>query len=273
METIAFCRFGMVPMRAEAAEQSEQVSQLLFAEWVKVIEETENWTRIATLSDDYGGWVDKKSLLVATKEECDTWQKAPKFFIEAPWGMATAFGETYTRKIFFANEIPLPKQSFTVGGTHFQIEIPLQNKPPCRTVRTLLEYAVSYQGTPYLWGGKTRAGIDCSGFIQAIFRHAMLSLPRDAYLQAEKGTAVSSLDYAQAGDVAFFHTKTRKISHVGLLLSPGSIVHASGDVHIDMIDNLGIFHLENNQYTHYLSSIRRFVHTDENGLLSSIIEP
>lgn len=272
METIAFCRFGIVPMRAEAAEQSEQVSQLLFAEWVEVIEETEDRFRVSTLSDRYIGWVDKKSLIITSKEEYEKWGKQPEFFIAEPWGMAMAFGKTYTRKVFFSNEIPLPGPSFTVGGTHFQIETPLQKKIPCSSVAALLEYAVSYQGTPYLWGGKTRAGIDCSGFIQAVFRHTLLSLPRDAFLQAEKGTEVSSLDYARSGDVVFFHTKTRKISHVGLLLSPNSIIHASGDVHIDMIDNLGIFCLENNQYTHYLSSIRRFIHTDEHGTIASLLE-
>jgi gamma-D-glutamyl-L-lysine dipeptidyl-peptidase len=118
--------------------------------------------------------------------------------------------------------------------------------------------ALQYLDTPYSWGGKSKCGIDCSGFCQQVFKQFGIKLPRDAYQQAEHGEVVGFLLEAQTGDLAFFDNEEGKITHVGLMLSPDEIIHASGKVRIDKIDNQGIIHSETGARTHKLRIIKRY---------------
>jgi cell wall-associated NlpC family hydrolase len=121
------------------------------------------------------------------------------------------------------------------------------------------ETALQYLNTPYLWGGKTPFGIDCSGFTQQVFKICGYKLPRDAYQQALLGKIVSDIEDAAPGDLAFFTNTQGRVYHVGIILEDKQIIHASGKVKIDRIDENGIFDVENNVYTHPLSLIRRIL--------------
>ena len=121
------------------------------------------------------------------------------------------------------------------------------------------DVARSFLHAPYQWGGRTHAGIDCSGFSQAVMRQFGVSLPRDAWQQATEGTTVDFLPAAQTGDLAFFDNDQGRITHVGIMLGNGQIIHASGCVKIDQIDNQGIFSSQLQKHSHKLRIIKRYL--------------
>jgi hypothetical protein len=112
--------------------------------------------------------------------------------------------------------------------------------------------------TPYLWGGKSMFGIDCSGFVQQVFKMFGIPLLRDAYLQAEQGSLINTMEETRLGDLAFFHNEKGRITHVGIILENNQIVHASGKVRIDKFDAKGIINYETGERTHELHSMRRY---------------
>ena len=120
----------------------------------------------------------------------------------------------------------------------------------------LAENALMYLNAPYLWGGRSPLGIDCSGFTQMVYRLQGVDLPRDAYQQAEVGTTLSFVEESEAGDLAFFDNNEERITHVGIILENNHIIHASGKVRIDRIDQQGIFNKELGTHTHKLRLIK-----------------
>jgi len=121
------------------------------------------------------------------------------------------------------------------------------------------EIASLYLNAPYLWGGRSPLGIDCSGFTQVVFKAAGVRLPRDAYQQAEVGQTLGFVEEASEGDLAFFDNAEGKIIHVGIVLKDRFIIHASGKVRIDKLDHQGIFNRETGKYSHTLRVIKRIV--------------
>ena len=122
--------------------------------------------------------------------------------------------------------------------------------------KKLIENALMYLNAPYLWGGRSPLGIDCSGFTQMVYRLQGINLPRDAYQQAEVGTTLSFIEESDPGDLAFFDNNEGKITHVGIILEENHIIHASGKVRIDRIDQQGIFNTEIGTHTHKLRLIK-----------------
>jgi hypothetical protein len=222
------CTLGIVPMRAEPSDKSEQISQLLFGERFTILKSLDKWTRIITHLDNYEGFIDNKQLGLAE--------------VQNP----------------FHSPLPIPvfrQERFYPAGSFadFSVEFPKWTD--------IESCAKSFLGTPYLWGGRTHAGIDCSGFTQIVFRLMEKNLPRDAYQQAECGETISFIEETQTGDVAFFDNADGKIIHVGIILQkPGehfpAIIHASGEVRIDTLDNEGI-KKENGEQSHRLRVIKR----------------
>ena len=252
MRKYAISLLAFIPMRSESSERSEMTTQILFGELIRVIDVNDNWTYVELRYDAYRGYVDTKMLTFISEEEYTRLNSLIHFY--AP--------EIYQYILHKDEKIPIymgstvyyenKQKFFTVNGEEYQYSFKKQNK-------TILDSARSLLHTPYLWGGKTPFGIDCSGFTQLIFRTNCISILRDASQQAEQGEEVVFHDNIQAGDLAFFGD-SESITHVGILIDSKNIIHASGKVRIDSFDNYGIFSEELGKHTHKLRFIKRIIY-------------
>lgn len=251
---------AVVPIRAEASHQSEMVSQLLFGELAEITEGnpqlvTGSFVKIKTQFDGYEGW-------------CQAAQLA-----KVPADFASGFGSAITAEVLNLMEVngtkmQLPfgvslslfrQQQLKLEGYQFtylgKSTMPEHNQFSSERVK---EIAALFLNTPYLWGGRSLFGIDCSGFVQQVYRYFNIMLPRDAYQQAEIGMDIAFLAESQCGDLAFFDNPAGKITHVGILLNESQIIHASGKVRIDGIDQAGILNTDTGERTHSLRLIKRY---------------
>jgi cell wall-associated NlpC family hydrolase len=146
---------------------------------------------------------------------------------------------------------------FFLGTEEYELNSDEIIQQPADFESSIAEYAKFFLNAPYLWGGKTLFGIDCSGFTQVVFKMLGKNLKRDAWQQAEQGEIVNFLQEAKAGDLAFFDNAEGHVIHVGIMLNEQQIIHASGRVKIDPIDGQGIYSLDLKKHTHKLRIIKR----------------
>lgn len=253
------CNLSLVPIRTEPSDRSEMCSQLLFGDHFTILESTEKWVRILTAYDEYEGWIDHKQF-----------EKIEQAAFVALHDLNTILGLEISHRIIKTSSLePLNLiAGSNIPGTldNFFYLRDTRYKLECNTIKpskdnfrsSILDAALFYLNAPYLWGGKSVFGIDCSGFTQMVFRQFGIKLKRDAYQQAEQGDLVGFLQEARAGDLAFFDNEEGRITHVGIMLDNERIIHASGRVKIDAIDNQGIYSNELNRYTHKLRIVKRF---------------
>ena len=253
---------SVVPVRSEANEGSEQLTQLLFAETVDILEEKPRWIRIKNDADGQIGWVDFKMLTKLSDSESDLVAKADKSArVMMPMAYAVSENNGQTIPLTAGTCLPNYKDGrFEVLGVGFRIDPSMvADKSLEMTTEKIMEVVRFFLNVPYLWGGKNALGMDCSGFTQIIhslFGHQLL---RNASEQVTQGIPVKSLKNAQTGDLAFFDHEDGKISHVGLILDSERIIHCSGRVKVEKLDEIGIFSIEQGgTYTHHLVSIRRY---------------
>ncbi|MBO4249672.1 MAG: C40 family peptidase [Paludibacteraceae bacterium] len=252
---------SIVPVRAEAQEGAEQNTQMLFGELCEVLEEKPRWNRIKLDLDGQEGWVDSKMICPMKSEELASYREACKHSAKVVFPMVYAVSENNGQTIPLTAGTCLPNYQngrFEVLGVGFRIDpsmvatqiIELNQANLLQTVRFFLN-------VPYLWGGKNALGMDCSGFTQVIMSLFGKSLLRNASEQATQGEKISKLQDVQAGDLAFFDHEDGKISHVGIVIDAERIIHCSGRVKVEKLDEIGIFSAETGQYTHHLVQIRR----------------
>ncbi len=252
MET-GITQLSLVPVRSTTSEHSEQVTQLVFGEQFEVLKKSGAWLYIRSLMDNYEGWIDKKmagNLTASMPEYSDK-----KQLIVHPVMVRSTDDKGRTIYIPGGSCIPEPDKNnrFTLGGTTYTLETFLDNH------NSLEECTRQFLNAPYQWGGKTVFGMDCSAFVQVVFRMLGKALPRDASQQAVEGETICFRHDALAGDVAFFKNHHGKIIHAGIILDEKHIIHASGCVRIDLLDHSGIYNSDTGRYSHDLSVIRRFV--------------
>jgi hypothetical protein len=245
----------VVPMGAEAAHRSEMISQFLFGEVAEILEKTQDFFKVRLLFDDYIGWCQSNQLQQITEILV---QKGSVLLNGDLLGTVMINGSSM--------HIPfgLPLYFFEKGKAligNYQMEFDGKNWNPQDAIfneETIKWLTDQYLNTAYLWGGRTLFGIDCSGFTQQIYRFLNIYLPRDAYQQAVFGEIVGFLQEAICGDLAFFDNAEGKITHVGIMLDSETIIHASGKVRIDDIDNFGIINRDTGERTHQLRIIKRY---------------
>lgn len=246
------CNLAVVPLRTEPSSRAEQSSQVLFGEVFEIMEWRDEWARIITALDGYEGWINHlqfvpldsapyKTLLqtqvpLTYRPVTQAWKKTNDSVVYLPIGSSLSF---------------LEGTSCHICSDYFEIIGEIGEKDD------LTSTAESFLNVPYQWGGRTHFGIDCSGFVQAVYRLQGITLKRDAYLQAEQGETVDFLQEAQLGDLAFFDNAEGRITHVGMMLNNELVIHASGRVKVDKIDMQGIYSIEQKKHTHNLRIIKR----------------
>ncbi|RZL17033.1 MAG: hydrolase [Pedobacter sp.] len=255
----AICRIAVAPLRADKSDRAEIVSQLLFGDHVEVVGKEDRWWLVENGYDGYQGWIDFKQLAPISEAQYQALSNckdlAPLNFNNELTGPD---GSIY--HISAGSNLPFLKDGYCYAGEEqFKLSFEPHHTSKANFSSDLENTARFFLNTPYLWGGRNVFGIDCSGFVQTVFKYLGVKMRRDASQQAEHGELVAFLSEARAGDVAFFDNEEGKITHVGILLDARTIIHAAGKVKIDPIDDQGIFNKELNRYTHKLRIIKRFV--------------
>uniref|UniRef100_UPI0039A76110 C40 family peptidase n=1 Tax=Ornithobacterium rhinotracheale TaxID=28251 RepID=UPI0039A76110 len=251
------CKVSISPVRAEASDRSEMVTQLLFGEKVEVLKTKKNWIKIKADFDAYEGWIDEKHLQEISQDEFFN-TESPCLYTAEPFNLIVAHNEPTT--------LPLGAEIRNAEGGTFQLgedtyEIFCETKQVQGLIsrEELILLAKNYLNVPYLWGGKSNFGIDCSGLVQQVYKFAKIHLPRDAKDQAQKGEMLGFVEEALPGDLAFFDNDEGQIIHVGIIIKNQHILHAHGKVRIDPIDSTGIFNTDMQKYSHKLRFIKRIL--------------
>ena len=242
------CNLSIVPLRFEPLDKSELVSQVLYGEFFKVLEKRKKWSRIRLAFDSYEGWIDNKQYLELSKDDYISLKDAEQVY-------SSDFVEFIENKEGHLLSIPLGSSLSGIELLGHSYEGKSNLDSPNKS--KLIETALLYLNSPYLWGGKTAFGIDCSGFTQMVYKLNGFKLLRDASQQATQGEALSFIEESEPGDLAFFDNAEGNIVHVGIIMEDNHIIHAHGKVRIDRLDQSGIYNVDLNKHTHKLRVIKK----------------
>ena len=244
----------IVPVRAFPSERAELVTQMLFGELCRVIDTHGSWSRIELDADGYSGWVDVRMIEPVVDDTLSLMRGYGRSIIAAPVAEARNVMTGRTTYLTAGSVLPHCDAEHGTFAVHSHIyEVNPLSIGPVRGRITLT--ALRFLGIPYLWGGKSAFGMDCSGFIQTVFAIHGVRLPRDASQQAQCGTPVP-FERRAAGNLAFFANGEGKIVHVGMVMDGGAVIHASGSVRLDRLDAHGIYDESRQVYTHRFHSVR-----------------
>jgi hypothetical protein len=252
------CDLAVLPQRSEPSNKAEMVNQLLFGDIFEVLELHNNWGMIRNQFDQYSGWIELDHVPELQEEEYHKLNSA-SLFVSKELLSDIVSDQNHTIRIPAGSSLfNLDNSKMAVAGRNYFFS-GTANKFKFDSTGELLNTARKYLSCPYLWGGRTCLGLDCSGYTQVVFKQHGIKLLRDASQQSGKGEPVSFLSDSRSGDLAFFDDDQGEITHVGIIIDQTKIIHCSGRVKINMIDHHGIFDQQRKKYTHKLRLIRRMV--------------
>lgn len=256
------CHLSVVPCRSEASDLSEQVTQLLFGELIKVYEKKSTWYRIKHVNDGYECYIDEKQFKLISQREFDSIKNAKPNILPDLAELVSNQSNGERMSILIGSQLSgysTGNQNLSFADLVFDISGKFEEKLTVKNKSQLKDNALLLLNSPYQWGGRNPFGIDCSGFVQLVYKLNGIQLPRDASQQAKMGQTLSFIEESEEGDLAFFDNDEGFITHVGILLDGNRIIHASGKVRIDKLDHQGIFNQELNDYTHRLRLITKII--------------
>ncbi len=247
---------SLVPLRAETSDRAEMVTQLTFGECYEVVGREGNWLHVQLAADGYRGWIDQKQHKGVTEQYFREWVAArhPRALdlVQAVQigGLPVLIGMGSYLPFFDGQHIRIEAELIRYNGAASDLTV-------AATPAQVVQVAQTFIKAPYLWGGKSVFGIDCSGFVQQVYGMCGYRLPRDAYQQVAHGQEVHFATQTAPGDLAYFSNEEGRITHVGLLLEGQRIVHAHGEVRVDLLDHNGIYLFDWKRYSHKLRIIKR----------------
>jgi len=226
---------AVASIHREPCFSSEMVTQALMWEIVEILEEENLWFHIRQ-EDGYEGWI-YIFYIIENLQSFPDWITLTDRFI--PFSFSQ--DESSKRRILsFGTKVPVIKknaQYFTVAlPGQISGTIPSQNIFSENSRVQIIYLAQSLLGTPYIWGGKSAFGFDCSGFVQLILSIVGISIARDTRMQIKSPWLKKiTLSAAKSGDLIYF-AENGKINHVAFSLGEGKIIHCSGEVKIESIN-------------------------------------
>lgn len=254
---------SIIPVRKEPAESSEMVTQLLFGEHFEIIEHVENWSKVRLAFDNYEGWVDSKMMTPIEEDLFKNLNKELQVVANDTFNLVFQEKDYSNKLIVPGSSFPfcnLENKSFQIADKNYFYQGKVSENSEDENIRdSIIESALKYFNSPYLWGGRTPYGIDCSGLTQIVYKLNGIVLPRDASQQVKIGDPLTFVEEALPGDLAFFDNEEGRITHVGIIWDRHKIIHASGKVRIDNVDHQGIFNVDEKRYTHKLRVIKRII--------------
>ena len=264
------CLQSVIPVRAVPSHKSEMVTQVLFGELYRILQKDDEWLMIQLAYDNYSGWIHSaQSHSLEEPEFIRLFNIDPAVSIDLVQLISNDTKQTML-PIMLGSSLPgYNGQNFTIGKQIFSFdgliadnkifETAITPKERLKAKHSIIDDALLFLNDPYFWGGRTPFGIDCSGFVQIVFKLKKIKLLRDAAQQATQGETLNFVTEAEPGDLAFFDNLDGDITHVGIFMDKNRIIHASGKVRIDIIDHLGIYNEEEQRYTHNLRIMKRIV--------------
>jgi hypothetical protein len=256
---IGICEISYIPLRVGMSHKSEMLNQILFGECFEILIHRHDWTKVRLIHDDYEGWIDTSVIdYIIEKEDvskdyifegliCNENQTEIRLGSKQktiiPIGAVVSVGDKGLSE-------------FSIGSNKYSFDNSKFSPIHKNKRKFIVQKSQEMLNTPYLWGGRTAFGLDCSGFSQLLYRLVGCNIPRDASKQIGLGTTLSFLSEANPGDLAFFDNDEGDIVHVGVIIDSANIIHASGKVRIDTIDHQGIYNKHIKRYTHKLRLVK-----------------
>lgn len=244
------CNLNCVPVRKENSDTAEMVTEILFGDHFKVLEKQKKWSKIRIAYDSYEGWIDNKQYQLLTQEAYLSYHNSADAFLVDLVDFAVGENQQLT---------PLSVGANLKAASLFKLQCEGQQVNGKIDKSKLVDLASIYLNAPYLWGGKTPFGIDCSGLTQMVYKIAGIPLLRDASQQVTQGDPLSFIEESEPGDLAFFDNNEGDIIHVGIVLENNYIIHAHGKVRLDRLDHTGIYNVDTNRYSHKLRVIKKII--------------
>ncbi len=273
-QSFGIIRISVAQIRRNPDVNQEMINQAIMGMEIRLLK-SNGYFYFCQTDDHYLGWIMRSSFIMGDQKFIETWRTKPKLIITAMHGCI------YSKK----SEKSTPVSQVVRGNliiktdSHwkwYSVELPdgrtgyirknivmdystfkATYKPDAEQIVTT---ALSSIGIPYLWGGNSVNGFDCSGFTQSTYKFHGILLARDANMQVHEGKPVSladNLSHLQPGDLLFFGRNPKKITHVGLYIGNDQFVHADGYVHTNS------FNPSHDNYSEYrrqgLRAVRRII--------------
>lgn len=264
------CLQTVIPVRSEPSHKSEMVTQVLFGELFRILLSEQGWAKVQLSYDDYTGWIALNQVqLLSEKEYLHLLNSETAVTLDLVQLVSNQTRNTIAPLIIGSSLPGYVKGDFTILHDHYLYDGAVSEISPfdiistrqdhLKAKHTIISDAMLYLNAPYLWGGRTPFGIDCSGLVQMVYKIKKIKLLRDASQQVTQGEPLNFVSEAEPGDLAFFDDDEGKITHVGIMVNKSRIIHASGKVRIDTIDHVGIYNAKEQRYTHKLRILKRIV--------------
>ena len=257
---------SIVPVRTDPSETSEMCTQILFGEHYSIVDENKKWCKVVLAFDGYSGWIDQKMVHEISEKSYQQLCQHPLTVTTNPFNIVQPEKGYGNFLIVAGSSLPFYKaanNTFRIGEEGYTIQGE-KVLPAKKNIRNLMiENALKYFNSPYLWGGRSPFGVDCSGLSQVLYKMAGLQIPREANQQALMGENITFVEEALPGDLAFFDNEEGKIVHVGIIWEKNKIIHSSGKVRIDNIDHFGIYNIDTGRYSHQMRLMRRIITSND----------